>query len=135
MVPTDDGLINGGTDLPRLAVIVDFGVERTSGGSLLLHRLFTRYPSDRLLVIYDPGQVVEDPATFLPGVTYRPYPFRIPRLKIVEIVPPTPERITRFRFTDSNQFWLAARFGSIEVWLRSDSSRPKNAFFSSLRPA
>jgi len=56
-------------------------------------------------------------------------------LKIVEIVPPTPERITRFRFTDSNQFWLAARFGSIEVWLRSDSNRPKNAFFSRLRPA
>ena len=80
MVPTDDGLTGGGTDLPRLAVIVDFGVERTSGSSLLLHRLFTRYPSDRLLVIYDPGQVVEDPARFLPWVTYRPYPFRIPRL-------------------------------------------------------
>ena len=55
-------------------------MERTSGGPLLLHRLFAHYPADRLLVIYDPGQVSGDPTTFLPGVTYRPYSFRIPRL-------------------------------------------------------
>ncbi len=76
MVATGDGL----ADLPRLAVIADFGVERTTGGPLLLHRLFARYPADRLLVIHDPVQSGNDPARFLPDVTYKPYRFRIPRL-------------------------------------------------------
>ncbi len=115
MVPTDDGLINGGTDLPRLAVIVDFGVQRTSGGSLLLHRLFTRYTSDRLLVIYDPGQVVEDPATFLPGVTYKPYRFRIPRLVRNRLNPAWPVLMSEW------MRWHTARLFTLLVQFETDA--------------
>jgi hypothetical protein len=68
-----------GVQLPRLAVVVDFGVQRTSGGQLLLYRLLADYPRDRLRVVYDPSQVPGDANTFLPGVQYHPCPLRIPR--------------------------------------------------------
>ena len=111
--PTADGLT--ASDLPRLAVIVDFGVERTSGGSLLLYRLLARYPSDRLLVIYDPGQVVEDPSTFLPGVTYRPYSFQIPRLVRNRFNPAWPVLMAEW------MRWHTARLSTMLVEFETDA--------------
>lgn len=85
----------GTNDFPRLVIIVDFGVERSTGGQLLLHRLFSHYPADRLLVVYDPGQASGNPSTFLPNVTYCPYPLHIPRF-------------IRNRFNPTWPLWMAA---------------------------
>jgi hypothetical protein len=66
-------------DLPRLAVVVDIGVERISGGMLLLYRLLSQYPRNRLCVVYDPSQSPANLSDRLPGVVYHPLPLRIPK--------------------------------------------------------
>jgi len=71
--------VNASAALPRLAVIGEVFPDRTTSGGLLLYRLLRTYPPDRLLVVYNPDQADQNPATRLPGVSYRPVRYRIPR--------------------------------------------------------
>src|SRR5579872_5428803 len=67
---------------PRLAVIADVALERVSGGALLLHRLFRDYPAERLANVYNAarGFATAQPDKLLPGVTYLPFEYRVPRI-------------------------------------------------------
>jgi hypothetical protein len=65
--------------LPRLAVIADVAVERVSSGALLLHRLLRHYPPERLANVYNAEFALAEVDKQLPGVTYVPYEYRIPR--------------------------------------------------------
>ena len=66
--------------LPRLLVVTDVQVERTGANSLLLHRLLAEYPTDRLRIVFVPELASADRSLRLPGVDYRPFEYRIPRL-------------------------------------------------------
>jgi hypothetical protein len=66
--------------LPRLVVIADVSVEQTGGGALQLYRLLGAYPAERLRVVHNPAFPLSDQARRLPGVTYQPHAYRIPRL-------------------------------------------------------
>jgi len=80
-VATADGGVTGSAQkLPRLAVIADVAPEQVDGGALLLHRLLKEYPPERLFVVCNPEFATGDPARRLPGVTYRNFHYRVPRL-------------------------------------------------------
>jgi hypothetical protein len=66
--------------LPRLAVVGEVFPDRTTSGNLLLYRLLRSYSPDRLLVVNKADQGDQNPATQLPGVSYRPVRYRIPRI-------------------------------------------------------
>jgi glycosyltransferase involved in cell wall biosynthesis len=64
---------------PRLLVLCEMPVEKTAGGALVLFRLLQTYPPERLLIYCRTTAGVVNP-TRLPGVTYRPLDYRIPRV-------------------------------------------------------
>jgi glycosyltransferase involved in cell wall biosynthesis len=55
--------------LPKVAIVGDIPPERTTGGDLLLYRLFADYPSDRLLVVDGPISATNSSCR-LEGVSY-----------------------------------------------------------------
>jgi len=65
---------------PNLLYIGDVAVESTVAGELLLHRLLSQYPEDRL-TIAESNLCKSDPADRLPGVEYTTFDIGYPRLR------------------------------------------------------
>jgi glycosyltransferase involved in cell wall biosynthesis len=66
--------------LPNLLYVGDVAVESTVAGELLLHRLLSQYPEDRL-TIAESNLCKSDPADRLPGVEYTTFDIGYPRLR------------------------------------------------------
>ena len=80
--------------LPRLVYIGDVPVEASYHGSLLLYRLFSGYPKDKLLVV-ETDFDRSSPPRRLPNVEYRTLRVRLSRL-------------TRSRLSKLYSIWLLA---------------------------
>ncbi|MCS4155853.1 hypothetical protein GGQ03_003158 [Salinibacter ruber] len=64
---------------PNLLYVADVAVESTVGGELLMHRLLSRYPKDRL-TIAESNLCRSDPSERLSGVTYTTFDIAYTRL-------------------------------------------------------
>ncbi len=71
--------VPGRDTLPRLLIISDVNVERAAGGSLVLYRLLSEYPAERIYVCARPFRSWDGPTKRLDGVTYRDLEYKTPR--------------------------------------------------------
>lgn len=121
MVSAASELISEGRH-PRLAVITDVAVERTAAGSLLLYRLLSDYPPDRLLAV-DAGRDARwSGDRRLPGVTYLSIPYSTPRLARTRFNPAGPLAMTALAGTMAGRICAAVRPFAPEVVLTVTSN-------------
>ncbi len=83
---------HGVRDLPKIVYLGDVPVESSYHGSLLLYRLFSGYPPDKLLIV-ETDLAPSQPERRLPNVQYRRLTIPMPRL-------------ARSRFSKLYSIWL-----------------------------